>query len=148
MWYSGLYKYDNCSGMALFLEMADGELKTEVKEKIVPRFKNAQGDVYTYTHYGQHNPLWECVIIEKGNTTPTYIWRTTDMRASVEVINIKDGKVLLRGDFVLIVSKDWAHPFRSGSKMLGRLEKEDVENLTVNEVRELARDYGYSAIMY
>ena len=70
------------------------------------------------------------------------------MRASVEVINIKDGKVLLRGDFVLIVSKDWAHAFRSDSKMLGRLEKEDVENLTVDEVRELARDYGYSAIMY
>lgn len=148
MWYSGLYKFDNCSGITLFLEMADGEFKTEVKGEIVPRFKIAQGDVYTYTYYGQHNPLWECVIIEKGNTTPTYIWRTTDMRDSVEVINIKDGKVLLKGDFTLIVSKDWAHAFRISNKMIGRLEKEDVENLTVDEVRQLARDYGYSAIMY
>ena len=148
MWYSGLCKCDNCSGMALFLEMADGELKTEYKGKVVPRFKIAQGDVYTYTYYGQHYPLWECVIYEKGNTIPRYIWRTTDMEASVEVININDGKVLLRGDFVLIVSEDWAIPFRSDSKMVGRLEKEDVENLTANEVRELARDYGYSAIMY
>lgn len=149
MWYNGLCKCDNCSGMALFLNMTDGELKTEVKGEVVPRFKNAQGDVYTYyEYYGQSNPLWECIIIEKGHTTPRYIWRTTDMRASVEVINIKDGKVLLRGDFVLIVSKDWANAFRSDNKMIGRLEKEDVENLTVDEVRELARDYGYSAIMY
>ena len=148
MWYSGLYKYDNCSGMTLFLEMADGELKTEVKGKIVPRFKIEQGDVFTYTHYGQHNPLWECIIIEKGYTTPSYIWRTTDLESTVEVINIKDGMVLIRGVLALIVSKDWVHAFRSDNKMIGRLEKEDVENLTVNEVRELARDYGYSAIMY
>lgn len=149
MWYSGLCKCDNCSGMALFLEMTDGELKTEYKGKVVPRFKIAQGDVYTYyVYHSEHNPLWECVIYEKGNTIPRYIWRTTDMKASVEVINIKDGKVLFRGEFVLIVSKDWAIAFRSGNKMIGRLEKEDVENLTVDEVRELARDYGYSAIMY
>lgn len=149
MWYSGLCTCDNCFGIGLFLEMPDGELKTEYKGKVVPRFKIAQGDVYTYyEYYGQNNPLWACIIIEKGYTTPRYIWRTTDMKASVEVINIKDGKVLLRGDFALIVSKDWANAFRSDSKMLGRLEKEDVENLTVDEVRELARDYGYSAIMY
>lgn len=148
MWYSGLCKYDNCSGMTLFLEMTDGELKIEDKGKIVPRFKNAQGVVYTYTYYGHHNPVWKCVLVEKGYTTTRLIWRTTDMRASVEVINIKDGKVLLRGEFVLIVSKDWAIAFRSGNKMIGRLEKEDVGNLTVDEVRELAKDYGYSAIMY
>lgn len=148
MWYSNLWIFDNCSGIQFFDNSHDGYFTPEQKGDFIPRFKTTQGEIYTLIYCDSCGVRWQCLYREQNTNNYKLLWLTTDLESTIKVINIKDGKVLLRGDFVLIVSKDWANAFRSGSKMLGRLEKEDVENLTVDEVRELARDYGYSAIMY
>lgn len=147
MWYSNLWIFDNCSGIQFFDNSCDGFFIPEQKGDFIPMFKTTQGEIYTLIYCDSCGLRWQCLYREQAANWKQ-LWLTTDLESTIEVITIKDGKVLLRGDFALIVSKDWVHPFRSGSKMLGRLEKEDVENLTVDEVRELARDYGYSAIMY